>query len=442
MLFDPSLHQDMLTPHRTLLSSHKYSDNSSIYLNQVSNVHGHLVNLCIVKLLDILQRSLVFVSHEVDGHTLTAESSTPTDPVDVVFSVGRQVVVDDQRDLLDVDTSGQQVSGDQDTGGPGAEFSHDDVPLLLVHVAVHGGDSEVSLMHLLSEPVHLASGVAEDDGLGDGQGLVQVAQGVQLPLLPLHGDVELADTLQGQLLLFHQDSHRLSHEPGRHLQHLGRHRSGQEDHLDLLVEMPEYVVDLVLEPSAQHLVSLVQDKLLDVIRAQNLSADHVEDSAGGAHHDVLAMVQLPHVLLDGGPTNTGVALSPHVVSQGHYHLLDLLGQLPGRRQDQGLRLPQAGVDLLQDGDGEGGGLASTGLSLSDNVHTLDAGDDSSLLDSRRFLKTIGIDTPQELLLQVHVIEVLTNLLPVGVDNTIRVHPGGTVVLSLLGGTVGVPLVIP
>ena len=34
------------------------------------------------------------------------------------------------------------------------------------------------------------------------------------------------------------------------------------------------------------------------------------------------------------------------------------------------------------------------------------------------------------------------LLPVGVDNTIRVHPGGTVVLSLLRGTVGVPLVIP
>ena len=34
------------------------------------------------------------------------------------------------------------------------------------------------------------------------------------------------------------------------------------------------------------------------------------------------------------------------------------------------------------------------------------------------------------------------LLPVGVDNTVRVHPGRPVVLSLLGGTVGVPLVIP
>ena len=34
-------------------------------------------------------------------------------------------------------------------------------------------------------PAHLAAGVCEDDGLGDGQGLVQIAQGVQLPVLAL-----------------------------------------------------------------------------------------------------------------------------------------------------------------------------------------------------------------------------------------------------------------
>ena len=173
--------------------------------------------------------------------------------------------------------------------------------------------------------------------------------------------------------------------------------------------MPEHVVDLVLEPSAQHLVSLVQDKLLDVIRPQNLAADHVEDSARSPHHDVLAVVELPHVLLHGGPADAGVALRPHVVAQGHHHLLDLLGQLPGGRQDQSLGLPQAGVDLLQDRNGEGGGLTGTGLRLGDNIHALNAGHDSSLLDSRGFLKAIGIDSPQKLFLQVHVIEVLTDL---------------------------------
>ena len=47
-----------------------------------------------------------------------------------------------------------------------------------------GGHGEVAGVHLLGEPVHLPPGVEEDDRLGDGQGLVQVAQRVQLPLLP------------------------------------------------------------------------------------------------------------------------------------------------------------------------------------------------------------------------------------------------------------------
>ena len=41
---------------------------------------------------------------------------------------------------------------------------------------------------------HLPPGVTEDDGLSDSESLVQVTQGVQLPLLALHRDVELADT--------------------------------------------------------------------------------------------------------------------------------------------------------------------------------------------------------------------------------------------------------
>ena len=40
-------------------------------------------------------------------------------------------------------------------------------------------------MHLLCQPVHLPAGVDEDHSLGDGQGLVQITQGVQLPLLTM-----------------------------------------------------------------------------------------------------------------------------------------------------------------------------------------------------------------------------------------------------------------
>lgn len=38
-------------------------------------------------------------------------------------------------------------------------------------------------MHLLRQPVDFSPGVEEDDSLGDRQRLVQITQGVQLPLL-------------------------------------------------------------------------------------------------------------------------------------------------------------------------------------------------------------------------------------------------------------------
>ena len=43
-------------------------------------------------------------------------------------------------------------------------------------------------------PVYLPARVAVDDGLGDGEGLVEIAKRVKLPLLALNCDVELLDT--------------------------------------------------------------------------------------------------------------------------------------------------------------------------------------------------------------------------------------------------------
>ncbi len=114
--------------------------------------------------------------------------------MNVVLAVGRQVVVDDERDLLNVDAASKQVGGDEDARRARAELAHDDLALLLLHVSVHGGHGEVALVHHLGQPVDLAPRVAEDDGLRDRQRLVQVAQRVQLPILALHVDVELLDT--------------------------------------------------------------------------------------------------------------------------------------------------------------------------------------------------------------------------------------------------------
>ena len=220
-------------------------------LNQIGNVHGHLLNLGAVELLDLSHHAHILGGNEVDGNSLTTETTTTTNAVDVVLPVGGEIVVDDQRDLLDIDTTGQKVSGNQDTRRTGSEFLHNQVTLSLVHVTVHGRDGEVTSGELIGEPVNLSAGVAEDDGLGDSNGLVQVREGIEFPLLLLDSDVELLDTFQGKLVLLDEDTNGVAHELGRNLQNVLGHSSREENHLGGLGQELEDVIDLLSETTLE-----------------------------------------------------------------------------------------------------------------------------------------------------------------------------------------------
>lgn len=331
------------------------------------NVHGHLLNLGAVELLNLAHHADIVGGDEVDGHTLATETTTTTDTVDVVLAVGGKVVVDDKGDLLDVDTTGEEVSGDQDTGRTGTELLHDNITLGLVHVTVHGGDGEVTGSELVGEPVNLSAGVAEDNGLSDGDGLVQVGEGVELPVLLLDGNVELLNTFEGKLVLLDEDTDGVTHELGGDLEDVLGHGGGEQDNLGRLREELEDVVDLLGETAGQHLVGLVEDELLHAVGLEDAALDHVVDTAGGTDNDLGTLLEGLHVVADVGATNAGVALNLHEVTDGDNDLLDLLSKLTGRSEDQGLAGLDAGVDLLEDRDGEGGGLSGTGLGLGDNV---------------------------------------------------------------------------
>ncbi len=62
--------------------------------------------------------------------------------MDVVLSIGGEVIVYDEGHLLDVNASRQQISGNQDSTGSGTELSHDDIPLVLIHVTMLNNKEE------------------------------------------------------------------------------------------------------------------------------------------------------------------------------------------------------------------------------------------------------------------------------------------------------------
>jgi hypothetical protein len=117
----------------------------------------------------------------------------------------------------------------------------------------------------------------------------------------------------------------------------------------------------------EHLVRLVQDEHLHRVGLEEAALDHIMDTTRSTNDDLRAVLESLHVLADAGAADARVALDVHEVSDGDDHLLDLLGQLTGRGKDEGLALLDGGIDLLENRDGEGGGLAGSGLGLRDDI---------------------------------------------------------------------------
>ena len=67
-------------------------------------------------ILDLLDEGSILGQHEVDGGTLSTETTSTTDSVDVVLLLG-ELVVDNKTDLLNINTSSEEISSDQDTDG-------------------------------------------------------------------------------------------------------------------------------------------------------------------------------------------------------------------------------------------------------------------------------------------------------------------------------------
>lgn len=85
----------------------------------------------------------------------------------------------------------------------------------------------------------------------------------------------------------------------------------------------------------QHFVTLIQDEVFDVLQIECLAATESKHPAGGADHDVGAvLLQDLLILLHGHAAEENGDLDiVHVLAESLVLLADLEGQLPGVTQD-------------------------------------------------------------------------------------------------------------
>ena len=85
---------------------------------------------------ELLPGDLIFRSEEGDRLTAAAHPAGPADTMGEQFGGFRQLVVDHPRDMLDIETAGGDVGGDQDRRLTAAELGHDPVAGVLAEVAL------------------------------------------------------------------------------------------------------------------------------------------------------------------------------------------------------------------------------------------------------------------------------------------------------------------
>jgi len=332
---------------------------SSTKRSQVIKIGGHLLNLSVVMVLDFLDEAGVLREDEVDGSSLSTETTSSTDSVDVVFLLDGELVVDDETNLLDIDTSSKQVSGDEDSDGTLSELLHDNVSLDLVHLSVHDADSEFLFSHSLFELFDSLLGVTVDKSLVDIQVSVKVEEHIHLPLFLLDSNVILSDTFEGKVLGLDENLGGVSHEMLGELEDVLGKGGGEEGDLDISGEVLEDVLNLVLEASGEHLISLIEDEQLEVVCLHETTFHHVHNSSRGSNNNVDSALKDTDVFTDNGSSDTGVDLDVGEFTDRVNDVSDLHRKLTGRCDNESLTVVSSGVDTLEDTNGEGTSFTSS-----------------------------------------------------------------------------------
>ena len=121
----------------------------------------------------------------------------------------------------------------------------------------------------------------------------------------------------------------------------------------------------------QHLVTLVQNKVFQILQTQLLALDQGEDAARSSNNNVRTVV-LQHLLVlgDGHASEEDSDLDIlEELAEPLILLADLEGELPGVAHDQHRDLTIHWLNLLERGQHEDCSLAHPRLGLAQNIHT-------------------------------------------------------------------------
>ena len=300
---------------------------------------------------------------------LAAASGAPgaADAVHVRLGAARQVEVDDEPDALDVEAAGRDVGGDEHAQRAAAQPVDDLLALALRDVAGQVGRLQAARDELAADALGVLTGADEDDGAVGVARRQHADERAGLVALR-HDGVRLAHGVDGRRGPRDRDADRVDEVLVGDAADAGRHRRGEQRHLAAGGDGLEDLVDVLGEAHLEHLVGLVEHQHAHPVEDQRAALEVVDDAPGRADDDLGAAGERPLLGQVGGATVDGDdGHAVQVPGERGQRLGHLQGELPGRRQDDGLHGRDRGVDVREQRQAEGGRLAGAGLRDADEV---------------------------------------------------------------------------
>ena len=189
-------------------------------------------------------------------------------------------------------------------------------------------------------------------------------------------DDALLDLLDGRGLRRHRHAGGVAQHLVGELGDFLRHGGGEEQRLPFLAQHGDDPLDVVDEAHVEHAVGFVEHQHLDLVEAQRALVHQIDQAAGRGHQHFDAVRQRADLLVDrhaaDGERDGERADVPPIGAEA---VGDLAGQFARGREHQhaaGLFIgPQAlGVQVIDDRQREGRGLAGSGLRNADDVAAL------------------------------------------------------------------------
>lgn len=281
---------------------------------------------------------VVLVVEERRGQTHVTDTTGTTDSMDVLVDVAGQVVVDDQLDVGDIETSSGHGGRHQNGASARAEERQRLLALALVSVTVDAAGAEAAVVQKVVQLIGAFLGLREDQRQAVRLAAFQNLQKRGALVVLVHPQNLLRNVLtRGTDSSDGQENVVVQEIAGEQLD-LFREGSAEHERLSLVLAghavALDNVSDLGFETHIEHAIGLVEDQVAAGLETDFAAFDKVLETSGCGDEKMAAAIEVAHLTADVGTAVYYGGSHSGFVGELSGFVVDLRGELTSWREYQ------------------------------------------------------------------------------------------------------------